>query len=120
MLHVVVKRSEWLRGVGHIESYLLRGQDNKRCCIGFACSTAGCADDVLLDRMRAGEVRQQEDRVSLVAAGLLRRYPSGSHHDEHLSELYATNDDLNISEAQREEQLINLGLPLAIEFEFVD
>lgn len=43
----VIKRSEWLRGEGAINSYLLREEDGKRCCVGIYARACGVPDDHL-------------------------------------------------------------------------
>ena len=43
----VIKRSEWLRGEGVERSYLLRGSDGKRCCVGIYARALGIPDSAI-------------------------------------------------------------------------
>lgn len=44
-----VKRSKWLRGEGHGNSYLLRPNDGKMCCLGFLGIACGAEKEDIFD-----------------------------------------------------------------------
>lgn len=44
---LTIKRSEWLRGEGVIDSALLRKSDQKRCCVGIYGRALGVSDTTL-------------------------------------------------------------------------
>ena len=46
----VVDRKTWLRGEGHEQSVLLRGSDQKQCCVGFLMEQCGIPRELLLER----------------------------------------------------------------------
>ena len=45
-----ISRKSWLRGENSIKSFLLRSEDQKRCCFGFLAKECGINDDVLLNK----------------------------------------------------------------------
>jgi hypothetical protein len=47
---LIIDRNSWIRGEGIAYSRLLRSLDNKKCCLGFYCSSLlGVPDNFLLD-----------------------------------------------------------------------
>jgi hypothetical protein len=48
MLKVVIDRTRWLRGEPE-DSYLLRSEDGKMCCLGFAELAAGATPEEITD-----------------------------------------------------------------------
>jgi hypothetical protein len=46
-MQFVIKRSNWLRGEGSDDSYLLRESDGKMCCLGFYLESLGCPLELL-------------------------------------------------------------------------
>jgi len=47
-MKLVIDRKTWLRGEGVDNSYLLRGKDGRRCCLGFLASQCGILDEYLM------------------------------------------------------------------------
>lgn len=109
-----VKRSEWLRGEGSRESYLLR-PDGMKCCVGFFCLAAGCKPEEIEDDK---EVRARHTGISSVEREIfvcldgIRTYWA--------SVVYDTNDLKNLSDKAREAKLIALFAQKGHEITFED
>jgi hypothetical protein len=62
-MKLIIKKSEWLRGEGSTNSYLLRASDQKRCCVGIYCRALGVPDEAIRLRQwisnRDNELRDQ-------------------------------------------------------------
>ena len=130
MLKVTVIRSKWDRGRGAevaesdgaTKVHLVGPNGN--CCLGFACLTAGVAEQ---------ELRGKESPIELTVDGLkvpeslwklfdssglppdTSSYPSRACRD-----LMAINDDSSKDDAYREERITKRGREAGIEFTFVD
>lgn len=52
-----IDRREWLRGEGPRVSFLLRPEDNKRCCVGIYLRASGVSDGELRGRCSVEDVR---------------------------------------------------------------
>lgn len=108
-----VKRSEWLHGEGSQKSRLFRKYDGKRCCVGFFANSIGI-DDVSLVEMRTFEglcgltPSPKTTITSLRVEKLIEQYPFLMRMKHSLQNIYETNDDTHLSDAEREEQLITV------------
>jgi len=107
MINVAVDRKTWYRGKGMAESRLLR-PDGQKCCIGFLGIELGACEEDLLDLDAFVDVRVKD----------IERF--NDTHDEVLTKAYVTNDDKNITEAAREEQLIVIGQLMDVNFYFIN
>jgi len=107
MLNVVVDRNMWYRGEGMGESRLLR-TDGQKCCIGFLGIKLGACEEDLLDI----------DILDNVAVNATKKFRD--KHDGGLAEAYVVNDDIDITEAERELQLIVIGQKMNVNFSFIN
>lgn len=111
-LRVVVKRKEWLRGEGAEASSLLRREDLKMCCMGFASLQSGCTPSSIIGQ---NEVSYEWMREAL-----------DLENDRVIRDLYVANDTEGVDEdgaddaTYREEKIIQLGAQIGIAFTFVD
>lgn len=116
-MEFIVKRSEWFRGQGSAQSYLVRALDNKKCCLGFLGEACGVP---IASMIGAGvpEVVLGKDRR------LFPRSYFGSNDlvDRSIvsDEIIFTNDSKYLSEAERESKLIELFRKLDIDVRFED
>jgi len=53
-MEFTVKRSRW--GHGDEKGFLLRGYDNKMCCLGFVCRQVGLKRNQILDKIMPDEL----------------------------------------------------------------
>ena len=94
-MDLVIKRSQWLRGEGGDDSYLLRQEDGKMCCLGFLGLALGITSAELL-----GEQNPRD------ASDDLNRWPEAickNGLDTPLAcSLMLVNDNTSISEKCRE------------------
>lgn len=116
MTKVVVDRQKWLRGEGSADSYLLRSKDSKMCCLGFACVALGVKKELLEDLRTPCNLYSEEfDKLK----GLITRNIIGAPVNKiTCSAAMSLNDCKSISDAEREEELIEAGKKMDIEFEF--
>lgn len=106
----VVKRSTWFRGKGHVVSALLRS-DNKMCCVGFLCIAAGATSSQILNKKCISR-----------HIGLDMEYfteSSGASSNIALK-IYEINDNMDLTDEQREEKLTELFKSIGIEIKFED
>ena len=118
MRNVTIKRGRWLRGEGSEDSYLLRGTDNKMCCLGYVARAARVtAHDIFHVRTPDGLIRATRRR------GWFRDLFLDSalfDNSELTNTLMEINDSQTISDLERE---VYLGLAFAglgINVRFVD
>lgn len=118
----VVKKSQWLRGEGHYESFLLRDSDGKMCCLGFASLACGLDVNDIYNVPCPCDV----DNTSL------NKYPNSffienhiNHHgytrfsnSDLISKIMATNDDEDLNDDERILKLIDKFAELEIEVSF--
>jgi hypothetical protein len=105
---VIIKKSEWLRGEGKINSYLYRSTDGKKCCIGFFCEQVLGLDTRLLQGVQVlSQVIENpdEDKYSKWIEG---------------EEVYDLNDDHYMGDEERMEQLKQIAAKHGYDFVFVD
>ncbi|MDE2020468.1 MAG: hypothetical protein KGJ13_09055 [Patescibacteria group bacterium] len=80
-----VLRSRWLRGRGNSHSYLYRHSDAKMCCVGFFARAGG---------LRAKEIDNMKELGDV-----------GTPLERALGEIYAVNDNEDLSDKERESKL---------------
>lgn len=100
---VVVDRKTWLRGEGSYSSFLLRPNDGKMCCLGFACKALGLRDH---------EIELVGEPCELDWDHPLRRADVKS--------LVVANDDTDITDDTREARLIEDGQRIGLNFSFIN
>jgi len=79
-----ISRKKWLKGEGHIKSYLLRPSDGKMCCVGQVAEQCGLKESRLVGKRGVGTL----DTPALVR---LENYEVVSI--EHCKNLYSINDN---------------------------
>src|SRR5688572_27764018 len=99
---VIVKRSEWIRGVGDYYSRLLC-PDGKKCCIGFHA--------LQILELTEEDIYNQPSYKTIIS-------PDLSSYDVACQDLYVINDDIDIySENKREYLIYKKGIEkLGVEF----
>ncbi len=113
MLNVVVKRSEWLRGENRSNSYLLRSDDGKMCCLGFVARTLGATAQDIMDRRTPMTVDSIE-------------WPDPQYNQRIIEQFSATvqmmdiNDAQTMDETEREQRLSALAEAIGIHFTFTE
>ena len=115
LTHLVIRRSEWLRGEP-LHSFLLR-RDGKRCCVGIYLAALGFPDEVLRGLPTARSVFLEEpDAFPESARWLIRDWL-----DSHVAhELYAINDSTTIDQHEIEANIAALFASQGITVEFTD
>lgn len=111
-----VKRSEWLRGEGNENSYLLRNEDNKMCCLGFY--SLQC------------EIKKESISGTKCPRGLhndlgaleFDKYPEWMKdlHSQDLGFIMIINDQIDLTDSEREPQLTEIFKRNGDEITFVD
>jgi hypothetical protein len=100
----VIKRSKWLRGERY--SVLLRHDDKKMCCLGQIADQCGVPTIHILDTTTPRKISPIfHDRIDFLIKKSDNFNPLNS---ELASSAMDINDDLNITDDEREEQLILL------------
>lgn len=124
LLEVTVQRSKWHRGHGHIGSALvvsdrglLPGQMGKMCCLGFVCRVAGVPVKEMIGVTVPLWLRNLID-YPLMPVALTENL---AHSTKNITaKLVDANDDQDLTDAAREQQLICLGREAGINFTFID
>jgi len=113
-LIVTIKRSQWLRGIGGIKSFL-RDPDfpHKQCCIGFVLKAEG-RTDIEITNKRVYTHVLLDDAQALHIINIDRR----DKFQE--ADLYFINDSTSTTDEEKEKAIItNLGV-LGYEVIFID
>ncbi len=118
----IVDRQTWHRGKGEQDSYLLR-RDGMRCCIGFVAQQCGVPDEQLLanpaihhSKVYAGPLIIDAQHLELLPKWM----SLGDHTSPPLAAAYATNDEPNISDEDREQKLQSIFTRNGDEIEFIN
>lgn len=122
MQNLVIDKSIWLRGEGNEKSFLLRSADNKMCCVGIYMKSCGFTTKELKDN---GAVEDVEGYITYDTKGdPEKRFKQAKcnwlQNRSTVSDLYETNDNEEISEAEREEQIIEGFAKNGVKVTFVD
>jgi len=116
MFKFTVHKSRWLRGEGADESCLYRVPDAKMCCLGFYCLAKGIQEDNLYGRaapQNIMDVLARSKVKELMDYSLLM--PSAVCND-----IMKTNDDEELTDAERIADLKILFAKLGVEMEVVE
>lgn len=111
-MKLTIDRTRWIRGEGSYNSYLLRPQDGKMCCIGFLAKAHGIPDRDILDKHALIDV-QNHDRK-------LARYDDTEEHEEYLDSAYQANDDSALTDVERELKITGLLAEMGVEATFIN
>lgn len=104
-----IDRSKWYRGKGDCNSKLLR-KDGSMCCVGFYAKACGLSDEDIIDKPTINDVyvieEHEENRIEV--------------SDPVINIIYNTNDNVNISEADREKGIYEQFIEMGVQVDFVD
>jgi hypothetical protein len=116
-------------GEGFEDSYLLRPQDGKMCCLGFfglACglpperiTNVGTPENIPRDRPYQTPV-QVWSAFQKVGEGLFRDCDPGYTLSHTCKELMKTNDEVDLTPQEREEEISRLFAAIGVEVSFID
>lgn len=126
MFKFTVKRSEWLRGEGEDDSYLLRSSDNKKCCFGFLAIQRGIPEEAIKDVHSFAEMPSEfmkqipqgflnEDNYMFKKANVTRVINA-----DEATEAMVTNDMVETSDSEKEKELAERFKELNVQVEFID
>lgn len=118
-MKLTIDRNRWLRGVGS-ESSLL-DSCGKSCALGFLAKDLGYSDDEILNKegpdyiLSDAGVRFPESLVKRIE----RKEDIWSAPTEIAVQIISINDDVNLTDSERESKIIQLFQKVDIELEFV-
>lgn len=104
-----IDRQKWLRGEGGMYSYLLRPSDGKQCCVGMYLEHCGVTTSELKGKAVISELCAT---ITPSAGWLMNQSPR--------NELYSTNDDRELSDAERERDIAKYFATVGVEVEFIN
>lgn len=113
LTEVVIDRAKWYRGKGPQYSRLLR-VDGMMCCIGFACLARGNTPQRILNRLSPVSA-SRGGAINL--SGLLG---GDGFNTAECADMMSINDDMEISDAERESELIPLAQQAGFKFTFIN
>ncbi len=117
-----VDRSKWrcggegLNKTGIGATYLLNNQ-GYQCCLGFACEAAGEKKESIFYKGTPEKVHN--DWGSIIKGHMLNLVTFKGHNSEFTCDAICINDNPNLSTAERESQLIELGRKYNININFI-
>lgn len=132
MKTLIIDRNKWLRGES-ANSYLLREDDGKMCCLGFESLRRGLSEEEITNVEAPQGVGHPEvfdgDLIYMPSNGTTR-FPGQPHPTQVCQELMMVNDEeldieeMNISESEfeeeRESKITELFKQIDIAVEFID
>ena len=89
---------KWLRGKGSINSYLLRPEDGRQCCIGLYLTACGIPDEVLNLKRAAGTISCDLPNDAL---WLMDSSMDGDIDSDIAEIFYYDNDSQQLTESER-------------------
>lgn len=99
---VTVDWNTWIKGKG---SHLL-DQNGNRCCLGFECKQRGISDKILLNKTMPSVVSQE---INTAIPNMTEKYCGSIFVNKRLISLcMATNDNPNIGDTERMNQLVKI------------
>lgn len=113
MINLVIDRITWLRG--EADGYLLRGADNKMCCLGFLACKVGYEKGLMEDQFIPSVIANSEGN----------KFPTAIVNDKYgdtplTSALIKVNDNTHITESERELLLRDLFWVADINVSFIN
>ena len=108
-MRLTISRERWLRGEPN-ESWLLRPEDRKMCCLGFLALACGATEEQITERATPMSVHSFPVAAHPVFSQLLR----GKDNAVIAKQLMTTNDD-----NPNEEKLTTLFWQIGVDVEFV-
>jgi hypothetical protein len=116
-MKLTIDRNIWLRGADAEdgqESFLLRSRDGKRCCVGIYLCALGFTDHELSDKGSDDDLRVEDEHGE--DDGVDPRVPAWLRQE---MRVYGINDDANLTEDDREQQVADRFAVGGVEVEFV-
>jgi len=113
-MKLTIDRTNWLRGEGVQESYLLRATDGKRCCIGFLAQACGIPDSKLSDTRSLYKLALDSGTKLHINDSFL------SEFDPRIEDAYLINDTEVYEEKAREEKIAGLLGQLGVTVTFIN
>lgn len=114
-MDLVIDRTKWLRG-GKEDSLLLSADSGKMCCLGFLARQCGySAKDI-----RGFATPSSMGKTSKLIPGLVKTEWGGVHNTPLCYRLIDINDNLKLSDSQREKRLTRWFKHLKVDVSFVD
>lgn len=119
-MKVTISRQRWLRGEGFESSRLFRESDGKMCCLGMVALAEGCTVDNILEKSAPNSLNVKLPK--LVSEKAFPPLPGAPKYENNWTcmAMMEINDDREISDKEREKELIKLGAGIGYELEFVD
>lgn len=104
-----IDRRYWLRGEGGFNSRLLRLKDMKMCCVGFFCITNGLGQEEIAEKTIYGSTK-------------LSNYINDPfmNHPRYSNSIYDINDEMRLSDHERERLLEAAFKERGHEVEFIN
>ncbi len=116
MLNVVISRKRW--GMHSLRDSI----DDRMCCMGFACRTAGYAARTLVGRGMVCDLLNEGRKLKEGLEKLVRSDTSGTFWEDTIiaAELARVNDDECMEDEIKEKTIIKLGKKAGINFSFIN
>jgi hypothetical protein len=117
-MKLVIDRSKWLRGEGSDDSYLLRNEDGKLCCLGFYAQACGLETEAITNVATPAQVPKYANIWGDGACWLFDE----SNVSSTCNDLMMINDEklpFFDSEKEREEQVAAIFAKHGVQVEFV-
>lgn len=111
---IVVDRERWLTPDVEEESYLCSPDSGRMCCLGFACEQAGVSESYMEGRKMPPDLFYDGFKVEQLVT------VDGRNSSEFARLAADINDDINISNEEREEQLKRLFSRYGYELVFIN
>lgn len=118
-MKVIIDRTKWIRGNPAKSALLV---DGKMCCLGFHALACGYTNE---------QMEGVRTPMSLMSQSHVNNYPVNMAHIMPMGELEKGNTvwqlmhinddpDIDVTDAMREQEIIELGKQIDIEFEFIN
>jgi len=110
MKKLIIDRKRWRRG---FEEYTYLLSSNGMCCLGFDAINEGFNKSDIYDRKEPGDLRKNIEGLTETFGGIPKTLPI-------TRELMGANDDIRISEVERETQITKLFAKIGRDVEFIN
>lgn len=113
LIEVVIDRTKWYRGRGSPDSKLMRMDDGKMCCLGFACLKLGATEDQI-----TGE--EYPEGTDILLRGLTIKEKGKLKNTIFSQQAAHVNDDQGLGDSNREKQLYEMAIESGFKFTFIN
>lgn len=118
-MKLIIDRQTWLRGEGWDDSFLLRPEDGKMCCLGFLSDQCGVPLKAISDAQTPVDL--SAIHRSLLPEFLFRELEDDRDvHSKECMELMQINDNQNLDPKEREDKLTEVFTANGIEVQFIN